>query len=401
MFCAHDGKNVTNGINAWLLGLLPEFQKKGYDIRVLFTSWFPKDECTTITQLEDKGIPCIKVTGKRYSESEVKWILKFVKRENPDVVIVSHILPALFAGKWIIGANIPTVMILHNDDHEYDLLTQYFIQKQTPFTPTATVAVSKHIKQKLLSYRYNSLIKTIPYGSAIPEIKSSFNQTPFKILYAGRLVKQQKNIDNITEAFCRITAKLTNAEACIYGAGTDEKLVYDIINKLQCKHVHVGGLISNAELQKLLPSFQVIVLMSDYEGLPVALIEAMANGIVPVVKRINSGLPELVIEGETGLYANSIDEVVNKICYLHSNPTVWEQLSINAKHHIKTHYSREIALHKWTELFEQFRPVNKKSIQIPYRVKLPLPVLSQLGDNRMPPFIIRLLRRMKRTFAFD
>jgi len=43
------------------------------------------------------------------------------------------------------------------------------------------------------------------------------------------------------------------------------------------------------------------VLLSDYEGLPVALLEAMASTLVPVVTRINSGNSQLIREEENGL----------------------------------------------------------------------------------------------------
>ena len=40
--------------------------------------------------------------------------------------------------------------------------------------------------------------------------------------------------------------------------------------------------------------------MSDYEGLPVALLEAMGNGLAPVVSRIASGNTELIKNEENG-----------------------------------------------------------------------------------------------------
>lgn len=41
--------------------------------------------------------------------------------------------------------------------------------------------------------------------------------------------------------------------------------------------------------------------MPDFEGLPLALQEAMATGVVPVVREIESGVPELVHHESKGL----------------------------------------------------------------------------------------------------
>jgi glycosyltransferase involved in cell wall biosynthesis len=43
------------------------------------------------------------------------------------------------------------------------------------------------------------------------------------------------------------------------------------------------------------------VLLSEFEGLPVALVESMARGCVPVAAEMESGTPEIVRSGENGL----------------------------------------------------------------------------------------------------
>ena len=55
-----------------------------------------------------------------------------------------------------------------------------------------------------------------------------------------------------------------------------------------------------ADVPDLLPAFDVFALPSRYEGLPTAVVEAMASG-VPVVATAVNAVADVVIPGETGL----------------------------------------------------------------------------------------------------
>ena len=61
------------------------------------------------------------------------------------------------------------------------------------------------------------------------------------------------------------------------------------------------GALTNEETVATLAGHDVFVLPTRAEGLPVALLEAMGSGVVPVVSNIPSGVPEVVTVGVTGL----------------------------------------------------------------------------------------------------
>ncbi|QUV81159.1 glycosyltransferase [Chloracidobacterium sp. D] len=60
------------------------------------------------------------------------------------------------------------------------------------------------------------------------------------------------------------------------------------------------GLVDNARIQALMAEHHMFVLLSDYEGLPIALMEAMATGLVPICTAMRSGIGQLVVDGVTG-----------------------------------------------------------------------------------------------------
>ena len=63
---------------------------------------------------------------------------------------------------------------------------------------------------------------------------------------------------------------------------------------------------SRDDVFALLPAFDVFVLSSRFEGLPIALLEAMATGVAPVATRVG-GIPEVITDGTTALLVDPGD----------------------------------------------------------------------------------------------
>jgi colanic acid/amylovoran biosynthesis glycosyltransferase len=66
------------------------------------------------------------------------------------------------------------------------------------------------------------------------------------------------------------------------------------------------GRVCAEQVQPLRQCSQSILLMSDFEGLPLALLEAIAIEVVPVVRVIESGIPDLVHHERTGMLVETI-----------------------------------------------------------------------------------------------
>ncbi len=73
-------------------------------------------------------------------------------------------------------------------------------------------------------------------------------------------------------------------------------------------------------------------------GVAQSAIEAMALGI-PVISSKNSAINEILIDGYNGYYANSIDEIEDKILCLKGNSSSYNDLSKNAKHTVESSFN--------------------------------------------------------------
>lgn len=89
----------------------------------------------------------------------------------------------------------------------------------------------------------------------------------------------------------------------------------------------------------LLPS--VTASDGDMEGIPVALMEAMAIGI-PVISTFHSGIPELVENQVSGFLVNENDPtgIANVVREIIENPGVLKDICLNAKHKIDSEFDQ-------------------------------------------------------------
>ncbi len=94
-----------------------------------------------------------------------------------------------------------------------------------------------------------------------------------------------------------------------------------------------------ADVPDLLPAFDVFALPSRYEGLPVAIVEAMVCGI-PVVATAVNAVPDLVIPGETGLLVtpHRPDQLAAAVGYLLDRPEQAARMAAAARARVGERY---------------------------------------------------------------
>jgi colanic acid/amylovoran biosynthesis glycosyltransferase len=105
----------------------------------------------------------------------------------------------------------------------------------------------------------------------------------------------------LIDAFAHLVASGREIELILVGEGRLRRAIGRRVQQLGLhSRVLCTGVIDNADLPALLQSAEIFVLASHAEGLPVALMEAMAVGIPCVATTVN-GVPELIVHEQTGL----------------------------------------------------------------------------------------------------
>src|SRR5262249_21323066 len=213
--------------------------------------------------------------------------------------------------------------------------------------------VSQFLEREVrLKSPHGMLIRHIPCSVPMPRRTAQCPTGPLRLLYVGRLTEEQKQISALTQAMCRAVREIPGIEGVIIGDGTGRPAVEQILREQSLgSAVRLVGRLDSEQIQEVMLQAHAIVLLSDYEGLPVAVMEAMACGLVPVCLRIPSGIPELVEDGVTGLLVSDrADNFISAIRRLRTEAGLWERLSCSARKRIENGYSLENGVDRWMEL---------------------------------------------------
>ena len=395
-FCAYDKPDSIGGPVTWLMHLLPYLKQTGFEVSCIIL--FHKGSTGPLYEhLVKNDITVQKSSFLSTNEDNIKWILDCLQKNTPHIFVPNLVVPAYYVCKWAKKAGVTTIGISHSDDPFYHAIQKEFMDGHKSFRLDGMICVSKVLEQQLLKSKYASKvkIKRIPYGVIIPDSKAKRDDNTFRVIYVGRLAEQQKRISEVTRSFCEMTQKISGVEAIIYGDGPDKINVENILNQQQKTiAVSLGGNIRPEQMIDKLLKAHVIVLLSDYEGLPISILEAMAFGVVPVCLHMRSGITELIENGKTGCIVDDRDEhFIETIKRLKADNQIWEQMSLNAKQLVTENFSLDISCNSYSLFFNDFKINRIQDITIPTRFKLPK-IHQDLSraDTRRPKFNFNQLK---------
>ncbi|MEO0054828.1 MAG: GDP-mannose-dependent alpha-(1-6)-phosphatidylinositol monomannoside mannosyltransferase [Verrucomicrobiota bacterium] len=388
LFCTTDGAGAFNGINAWLLDFLPALAAAGHQPVVLLFCWSPPGQCHTYPRLLERGIEVRTVYPRLYTEAAVRLCLKEARRFKPDAFVASHVVPALFALPALRAAGIPGVSILHNDDEEY--------RAKASLPADATVAVSQSLLHLIPSD--GRVSRFIPYGVSLsPHVaETPQSEGPLRLVYHGRIANPQKRIVDTAGALARLCRAHPRVQADLYGSGPDEQLLRAQLARDDADgRVRYLGSRSSDEIKKLLPDYHASVLLSDFEGLPVSVLESMSAGLVPVCLRTASGLPQLLRDGENGFLLSDRDQDLERaVSRLLASPDEWRRMAGRARETIVENFSSDSCVGRWCDLLQTLPPPAPLTSPAPKSLPPPHPALTaeDVRHPGLPRAIWRWLR---------
>ncbi len=187
------------------------------------------------------------------------------------------------------------VFMLHGDtDYYYDLAV-----KHDPVVH-AFITYSRRMFEVLrsrLPHRLDSIFH-LPYGVSIPSARRGASAGPLRAIFAGRFEHGQKGVFDLPAIDRVLLERGVHVRWTIAGAGPDE----GEFRRSWSANPHVAwrGRLSKTDLVTEYSHQDVFVLPTRFEGFPVALLEAMASGLVPVVSNIPSGVLEVVEDDMSG-----------------------------------------------------------------------------------------------------
>lgn len=178
------------------------------------------------------------------------------------------------------------------------------------------VAVSGYIRDRLVERGWPAELVVVHHmGVDVETYVPSPSARPLRdrkpiVLFAGRLI-EKKGLAYLIDAMALVRTSIPDAELVVAGTGPlretlarraeDAGVRVEFLGRIPPEAV--GGWMAEASLY-CMPSVRAA--NGDAEGLPTAVVEAMACGL-PVVATRHAGIPEAVVHGETGLLSDERD----------------------------------------------------------------------------------------------
>jgi glycosyltransferase involved in cell wall biosynthesis len=150
-----------------------------------------------------------------------------------------------------------------------------------------------------------------------------------------------------------------------------------------------SGQRDKADVLRVYADHDVLVMPSRGEGLPVALLEAGAAGVVPVVSDLASGIPDVVTAGVSG-YRPGVGDIggfADAIAALDRDRARVEQMSGAIRETVATHFDADERTAGYQRLFARWQQLKR-----PRPVNPRLAYGSRLDQRWMPNAAVRMIR---------
>lgn len=324
----HDG-----GAERVMVNLAKYFSENRYDTSLVTSfrdTWeYPLAPTVKRLTLEETEI---KQSRIKRNLSRIKKLRDLCKSEKPDILISFMAEPNFRAVLATIGLPVRTIVSVRNDpNREYAGSLGHFVGKV--ILPLADGCVFQTEEAKLWFPKRLQKKSAVIYN-AVKEDFFNIERAPIpgEIITCGRL-EPQKNHKLLIDAFAEVSKLYPEAVLKIYGDGSLKYQLRQQIGDLGL-HGKVFLMGTTDHVEEALRTADLFVLSSDYEGMPNALMEAMAAGVPCISTDCPCGGPrELFGENKyNSLFkCGDKEELTRKICDFFSSGVVHSDLKNVAK----------------------------------------------------------------------
>jgi glycosyltransferase involved in cell wall biosynthesis len=153
------------------------------------------------------------------------------------------------------------------------------------------------------------------------------------IVFAGRLCEQKRPV-MLVEILKMVRDNGLEFQALIIGEGEQKNQLEELITKYKLtSNIQMLGSVAHEKWLAILAASDILLMPSQYEGISIALLEAMAAGVVPVVAKVG-GQEEIVTPNAGILIEHSTNELQDYFNALHdllSDSTTLQHMSMQCK----------------------------------------------------------------------
>jgi len=297
----------------------------------------------------------------------IKLIL-LIKKIKPDFILSYHIIPhaffAYFANKimgipFVVCQTGGLIQIQCDKNRLLKHLILHILKKAAFINVPGEFSKNYWVKSGVNAEKINILHSVIDTAKFYNKKESKI----YDFIYVGGLIRR-KRVDKIIRSFAVLYkqySKCDNLKLLIVGKGNEEHNLKNLCQELNLnEHVIFYGF--SDKVEELLNKVKIFIMSSEIEGLPVALMEAMACELTVIAPDIYN-IQQAIQNNYNGfLVTDNLDvSLTEKMKFAYLNYESNKMLRENARKTIIEEHSVESAVVKWEKIITKLKKSNRYS----------------------------------------
>ena len=249
---------------------------------------------------------------RRGAAAALKAVRRFLALLALERGLVVHVHAAAGAGFWwdavfmvlAIAARCPFMVHLHGGGfqpfHDRSAGLERWATRMLLEQAACVVVPCESLRSWVRGIARRARVECVPHPVA-PAAPATDAPRPNLVLFLGR-IEASKGVFELLEAVSALRPAVPDVRLLFAGDGERAAVSRQAARLGIADAVKFTGWVGPSGRRALLENAAVFALPSYEEGLPMSLLEAMAAGVPPVVSPVG-GVPEVVVDGVSGLFA--------------------------------------------------------------------------------------------------
>jgi glycosyltransferase involved in cell wall biosynthesis len=308
-------------------------------------------------------VTCIAARGNISMLLSVRKVVTYIRQHRIDILHAHLPWSGILARYCGLLTSLPVIYTEHNKQERYHVATR-LLNLSSMNMIDVLLAVSHDVALSVKRHKPNlkATLRTISNGVNTEAFdRRRFNATeirrlfsiPDKAIVIGSIAvfRDQKRLDTWLRLAAEIIKSRDDVHFILVGDGPNNAKLRALSEELKIgHHVHMPGL--QTEVRPFLASFDIFMMASLFEGLPIALLEAMAMECA-IASTDAGGIKEVVRQGIDGLLCSvdQVDDLLLLVGRLLDDADLRRNLGLAARVRIQSQFDMRFMVSELEEVY--------------------------------------------------